>query len=124
MPTVTHTVTEKHAGKRLDIFISHYEPHISRNRIQTLIKEGLARVNGRTEKAGYKVKSGEAVALELPERKTFEVLPEPIPLYVIYEDAHLIVLNKPPGLVVHPAPGRSEEHTSELQSPLNLVCRL
>jgi 23S rRNA pseudouridine1911/1915/1917 synthase len=105
MPTTTLTVTEKHIGKRLDIFIAHYEPHISRNRIQTMIKESLALVNGRVEKPGYKVKLGETVAIELPEKKVYEVLPEPIPLYVIYEDPHIIVLNKPPGIVVHPAPG-------------------
>ena len=105
MPTITHIVTQNHLSKRLDVFIGHYEPHISRNRIQTLIREGLARVNGRVEKPGYKVKLGEQVTLELPERTVHEVLPEDIPLYVIYEDAHLIVLNKPPGLVVHPAPG-------------------
>ena len=105
MPPITHTVTEKHVGKRLDIFINHYEPHISRSRIQTLIKEGLARVNGNIEKPGYKVKLDESVTLDLPERKIYEVLPEPIPLYVIYEDPHIIVLNKPPDLVVHPAPG-------------------
>jgi len=101
----TYTVTEKHVGKRLDMFIGHYEPHLSRSRIQTMIKEGRARVNGKIEKPGYKVKLGEQVTLELPERKVREVLPENIPLYVIYEDPHIIVLNKPPGLVVHPAPG-------------------
>jgi 23S rRNA pseudouridine1911/1915/1917 synthase len=105
MPTTTLTVTEKHIGKRLDIFIAHYEPHISRNRIQTMIRDGFAFVNGRTEKPGYKVKLGETISLNLPEKKKCEVLPEPIPLYVIYEDPHIIVLNKPPGLVVHPAPG-------------------
>jgi 23S rRNA pseudouridine1911/1915/1917 synthase len=105
MPIVTHIVTEKHISKRLDIFIAHYEPHVSRNRIQTLIREGLALVNGRGEKPGYKVKLGETISLELPDKRVHEVLPEPISLYVIYEDAHLIVLNKPPGLVVHPAPG-------------------
>jgi 23S rRNA pseudouridine1911/1915/1917 synthase len=105
MPITTLTVTEKHIGKRLDIFIAHYEPHISRNRIQSMIKEGLARVDGKIEKPGYKVKLGESITLELPEKKVHEVLPEPIPLYVIYEDPHIIVLNKPPGLVVHPAPG-------------------
>ncbi len=105
MPTITHIVTEKHFGKRLDMFISHYEPHISRNRIQTLIKDGHALVNGSSEKPGYKVKLGESITLELPERQVREVLPEPIPLYVIFEDPHIIVLNKPPGLVVHPAPG-------------------
>jgi 23S rRNA pseudouridine1911/1915/1917 synthase len=105
MPSTTHIVTEKHVSKRLDIFIAHYEPHISRNRIQTLIREGLALVNGKPEKPGYKVKLGEEVTLELPDRPVHDVLPEPIPLTVIYEDAHIIVLNKPPGLVVHPAPG-------------------
>ena len=105
MPTTTLTVNEKHVGKRLDIFIAHYEPHISRNRIQTMIKDGLALVNGRAEKTGYKVKLGETIALELPEKKEFDALPEPIPLNVIFEDAQFIVLNKPPGLVVHPAPG-------------------
>jgi 23S rRNA pseudouridine1911/1915/1917 synthase len=105
MPTISHIVTQKHTGKRLDIFIAHYEPHISRNRIQTMIKDGHALVDGRIVKPGYKVKPGEQVTLELPERQVREVLPEPIPLSVIYEDPHIIVLNKPPGLVVHPAPG-------------------
>ncbi len=105
MPTTTLLVNDKHAGKRLDVFIAHYEPHISRNRIQTLIKDGRALVDGKTEKPGYKVKRGEAVSLDVPERKFHDVLPEPIPLSVIYEDPHIIVLNKPPGLVVHPAPG-------------------
>jgi len=105
MGLITYIVTEKHSGKRMDIFIAHFEPHISRNRIQAMIKGGLALVNGKTEKTGYKVKLGEQITLDLPEKPVREVLPEAIPLQVIYEDPHLIVLNKPPGLVVHPAPG-------------------
>jgi len=105
MPQTTLTVTDKHVGKRLDIFIAHYEPHISRSRIQSMIKDGRARVDGIIEKPGYKVKLGEPVTLDLPERTVHEVLPEPIPLDVIYEDPHMLVLNKPPGIVVHPAPG-------------------
>ncbi len=105
MPQTAHIVSEKHIGKRLDIFIAHYEPHISRSRIQFLIKNGLALVDGRAEKPGYKVKLGEQVTVDLPERTTHDVLPEAIPLHVIYEDPHMIVLNKPPGIVVHPAPG-------------------
>ncbi len=105
MPLITHIVTEKHIGKRLDIFIAHYEPHVSRSRIQAMIREGLARVNGKTEKPGYKVKLDERVDLDLPERQFHETLPEPVPLSVIYEDAHIVVVNKPAGLVVHPAPG-------------------
>jgi 23S rRNA pseudouridine1911/1915/1917 synthase len=105
MPITTHIVTENHVSKRLDVFILHFEPHISRSRIQSMIKDGHALVNGQIEKPGYKVKLGENVTLDLPEKNIHEVLPEPIPLYVIYEDPHIIVLNKPPGLVVHPAPG-------------------
>ncbi|OGW33539.1 MAG: hypothetical protein A2X58_07910 [Nitrospirae bacterium GWC2_56_14] len=105
MPIVTHIVTDKHVGKRLDIYIGHYEPHVSRNRIQTLIRDGLALVQGRSEKPGYKVKLGEGISIDLPEKKVHAVLPEPIALSVIYEDRQLIILNKPPGIVVHPAPG-------------------
>lgn len=105
MPIATHTVNDKHAGKRLDIFIAHYEPHLSRTRIQALVREGLALVNGKTVRAGYKVKPGETVSIEVPERTIHEVLAENIPLNIVYEDDDMIVLNKPPGLVVHPAPG-------------------
>jgi 23S rRNA pseudouridine1911/1915/1917 synthase len=105
MPFATHIATDRHAGKRLDVFIGHYEPHLSRNRIQTLIKEGQARVNDRPEKPGYKVKTGDCVVLDLPDRPIREVLPEPLLLNVIYEDNDMLVVNKQPGLVVHPAPG-------------------
>jgi 23S rRNA pseudouridine1911/1915/1917 synthase len=105
MPPKTLIVTDSHAGKRLDMFIQHHEAYSSRNRIQTLIKDGLALVNGKTEKSSYKVRAGDTVTLELPERPVREVLPENIPLHVVFEDDHMVVLNKPPGLVVHPAPG-------------------
>ena len=105
MPLKTLIVTDSHAGKRLDMFIAHFEAYSSRNRIQTFIKDGLALVNGKAEKPGYKVKPGDQITLELPERKIREVLPENIPLHIVFEDDHMIVLNKPPGLVVHPAPG-------------------
>jgi len=105
MPLKTHIVTDSHAGKRLDMYIAHFEAYSSRNRIQTLIKDGLASVNGKPEKPSYKVRAGDTVTLELPERKVREVLPENIPLHIVFEDDHMVVLNKPPGLVVHPAPG-------------------
>jgi len=105
MPPKTLIVTDSHSGKRLDMFIQHHEAYSSRNRIQALIRDGLALVNGKAEKPGYKVKPGDSIALELPERPVREVLPENIPLHVVFEDDHMVVLNKPPGLVVHPAPG-------------------
>lgn len=105
MPPKTLIVTDSHTGKRLDLFIQHHEAYSSRNRIQTLIQDGLALVNGKTEKPSYKVRAGDSVTLELPERPVREVLPENIPLHVVFEDDHIVVLNKPPNLVVHPAPG-------------------
>ncbi|MDH4163155.1 MAG: RluA family pseudouridine synthase [Nitrospirota bacterium] len=105
MPYTTFTVTESHRGKRLDLFIQHHDAHISRNRIQAMLADGLALVNGKPEKPGYKVKPGDVITLELPERIIREVLPENIPLHVVYEDDAMVVLNKPAGLVVHPAPG-------------------
>jgi 23S rRNA pseudouridine1911/1915/1917 synthase len=105
MPPKTLIVTDSHAGKRLDLFIQHHEAYSSRNRIQELIRDGRAQVNGRSEKPSYKVKPGDSIALQLSERPVREVLPENIPLNVIYEDDFMVVLNKPAGLVVHPAPG-------------------
>jgi 23S rRNA pseudouridine1911/1915/1917 synthase len=105
MPPKTLIVTDSHSGKRLDLFIQHHESYSSRNRIQALIKDGLVLVNGKNEKPGHKVKPGDNVSLELPERPIREVLPENIPLHVVFEDDHMVVLNKPPNLVVHPAPG-------------------
>jgi len=105
MPPKTLIVTDSHTGKRLDMFIQHHEAYSSRNRIQTFIKDGLALVNGKPERPSYKVRAGDSVTLELPERPVREVLPENIPIHVIFEDDHMVVLNKPPNLVVHPAPG-------------------
>jgi len=105
MPPKTLIVTDSHSGKRLDLFIQHHEAYSSRNRIQSFIKDGLALVNGKHEKTSYKVRAGDMVTLELPERKVREVLPENIPLHVVFEDDHMVVLNKPSNLVVHPAPG-------------------
>jgi 23S rRNA pseudouridine1911/1915/1917 synthase len=105
MPPKSHIVTDSHTGKRLDMFIQHHEAYSSRNRIQALIRDGLVLVNGKVEKPGYKVKPGDSVTLELPDRPVREVLPENIPLHVVFEDDHMVVLNKPPNLVVHPAPG-------------------
>ena len=130
MPQKILTVTDSHAGKRLDMFIQHHEAYSSRNRIQELIRDGLALVNGKQEKPGYKVKSGDAVTLELPERPVHEVLPENIPLNVIFEDDYMVVLNKPPGLVVHPAPGNYTGtlvnallfHYGSLPKPVSRTC--
>ncbi len=100
------TVSAEEAGQRLDKVISARLPDISRSRIQSLIAEGRVRVNGTAvSRPSYKVRADETVELELPPPKPLELEAQDIPLSVVYEDEHLIVIDKPAGLVVHPAPG-------------------
>ena len=94
------------AGReRLDRFLTRMEPALSRAHVQKVIAEGQALVAGRVRKANYKLQAGEEVTFHLPEAKPVEILPEDIPLDIRYEDDHLLVVEKPAGLVVHPAAG-------------------
>lgn len=103
------TVVEMQNG-RLDKACSEIFSDYSRSQIKQLLDGGNITVNGKTEKAKYKVKSGDVIRLEEPETKTLELRPENIPLDIVYEDDDVIVINKPQGMVVHPAPGH-DEHT-------------
>lgn len=103
------TVVEMQNG-RLDKVCSEIFSDYSRSQIKQLLDGGNIIVNGKTEKAKYKVKSGDVIRLEEPETKTLELRPENIPLDIVYEDDDVIVINKPQGMVVHPAPGH-DEHT-------------
>jgi len=95
---------------RLDTYLRGKFPAVSRGAIQRLIEEGCIRVNGRQVKPTHTPHAGEQVEVRWPEAKSAEALPEEIPLDILFEDAALLVLNKPAGLVVHPAAGH-EEHT-------------
>ncbi|MCX5839164.1 MAG: RluA family pseudouridine synthase [Deltaproteobacteria bacterium] len=101
------TVAPGEAGLRLDLFLTGKAPQLSRAAIQRAVAEGLALVNGRSAKAGRRVKAGDEVAIRLPEARPSGVLPEAIPLKILYEDASLLVIDKPAGMVVHPAAGHS-----------------
>lgn len=103
------TVVEMQNG-RLDKVCSEIFSDYSRSQIKQLLDGGNITVNGKTEKAKYKVKSGDVIRLEEPETKTLELRPENIPLDIVYEDDDVIIINKPQGMVVHPAPGH-DEHT-------------
>jgi 23S rRNA pseudouridine1911/1915/1917 synthase len=98
-------VTLGETPKRLDLFLANREPELSRAGLQRLIQEGHIRVNGMSVKSSYKIRPGDRIVLTIPRPEPLELKPEPIPLEVLYEDAVLLVLNKPAGLVVHPAPG-------------------
>ncbi|MGI9382711.1 MAG: RluA family pseudouridine synthase [Methyloligellaceae bacterium] len=98
--------TDDDAGERLDRFLARQLPAFSRSRLKTLVKEGHARQDGRTiEEPNYRVKPGDSFEITVPPAAPAVPRPEAIPLDVVYEDDALIVLDKPVGLVVHPAAG-------------------
>ena len=99
-------VDAAHAGGRLDAVIAAAIAELSRTQVQRLIDEGRVALRGAAAtKANARVELGDAIAVRVPAPEPLELAPEPIPLAVLYEDAELIVIDKPAGLVVHPAPG-------------------
>ncbi|MBN1405055.1 MAG: RluA family pseudouridine synthase [Candidatus Omnitrophica bacterium] len=99
-------ITDEDAGKRLDVFLSHaLGSEYSRSQIQQAIKQCPTLVNKRSSKSGYRLKAGDEIEFTSPEPKITKAEPENIPLDVIYEDKDVIVVNKPCGMVVHPAAG-------------------
>jgi 23S rRNA pseudouridine1911/1915/1917 synthase len=96
-------------GERIDRYLSQHLPDLSRSRIQQLIEQGNVQVNGKVSTSKkITVQSGDRISLTIPEAKPLDLQPEAIPLEVLYEDNALIIINKPAGLVVHPAPGHEE----------------
>ncbi|MEX0893341.1 MAG: RluA family pseudouridine synthase [Gemmatimonadota bacterium] len=93
------------AGTRLDAFLATRLPDLSRSRAARLIEDGAVRVNREPARKSYPVEAGDRVELLLPEPTASGVAAEPIPLRIIHQDEHLAVVDKPAGLVVHPAPG-------------------
>lgn len=104
--TTNYHVDSEKAGERLDVFLSRAQTDLSRNRIKQLILSGAATINGKSVvEPKYKVKTDEKIILVTPPPEDPEPKPENIPLEIVFEDDQLIVINKPVGLVVHPAPG-------------------
>ena len=103
-------VEPSHHGTRLDHFLASILTEHSRSRLQDLIKSGAVLVNDKQTKPGAKLRTGETISFEEPPAEKSELLAEEIPFEVLYEDDELIVLNKPAGLVVHPAAG-NPSHT-------------
>lgn len=98
-------ISEEHNGKRIDKYLSSVLDGKSRSYIQGVIDEEKVNVNGKIVKSNYKLKTKDVVDLEIPEPTKLKVTPENIPLDILYEDKDVIVVNKPQGMVVHPAPG-------------------
>jgi 23S rRNA pseudouridine1911/1915/1917 synthase len=104
------TVEQSRPGERLDKYLGARHPAVSRGTLQRLIEQGHIQVNGRTVKPTHVPRAGEVISIHFPEARPAEAQPEDIPLDILFEDADLLVLNKAPGIVVHPAAGH-EEHT-------------
>lgn len=92
-------------GLRLDAYLPEMEPSLSRSAVQKLLEKGEILVGGKPVKKNYRIKPGDEIEYQLPEPEEVDILPENIPLDIRYEDEDVIVINKPKGLVVHPAPG-------------------
>ena len=92
-------------GVRIDAFLAEMVEQLSRSAAQQLLEKGGITVNGKAVKKNYKTHDGDEITVELPEPEPVELLPENIPLDIRYEDEDVVVINKPKGLVVHPAPG-------------------
>ena len=90
---------------RIDKVLTILEPEITRSQLKNLINDGHVTVNGQPVKPKYKVQAGDKISLVKPEPQSLELTPENIPLDIVYEDDDVIVVNKPQGMVVHPAPG-------------------
>ncbi len=102
------TVQPGEAGARLDAWLGSRKPELSRARWQELIKAGHVRVNGQPKKPHYELRENDVVDYEIPPAAPTELVAQDIPLNILFEDSDILVLNKPPGLVVHPAPGHSD----------------
>lgn len=114
-----HIVENEDAGKRIDVFLSEENEDISRSAVQKNIENGNILVNGKKVNKNYKLSAADEISVDIPEPEEAEILPENIPLDILYEDKDVIVINKPQGMVVHPAPGH---YTGTLVNALMYHC--
>jgi 23S rRNA pseudouridine1911/1915/1917 synthase len=96
------------AGTRIDRFLAGEDTGLSRSALQALVADGHVLCNGKPVPKSLKLKAGDTILLEIPDAKPIAAVPQDIPLDIVYEDAHLLVVNKPKGMVVHPAPGNPD----------------
>lgn len=101
-------ITAEESGERIDALLARTLPSLSRSQVQKLLEQGMVTMNGRELKKNFRCSAGESYELLLPEPDELPLIPQDIPLDVVYEDGDLIVINKPRGLVVHPAPGHPD----------------
>lgn len=106
-PRAEFSVRPEEAGMRLDRWLATRFPELSRTRLKTLVETGHVTVGGQARKAAYRVRAEERVSVEFVSREPQRLVPEPVPLSIVYEDADLLVVDKPAGMVVHPGAGHA-----------------
>lgn len=105
---ISFTINKSQCGQRLDIFLAQSDAAISRSHVKCVIEEGDVLVNGKEPKVSQKLKEGDVIILTQRPPTEAKALPQDMPLNIVYEDEAIIVINKPVGMVVHPAPGNYE----------------
>ncbi|MCQ4726334.1 RluA family pseudouridine synthase [Anaerotignum faecicola] len=120
METFTVAAEDEFINKRIDCFVSETEDSLSRSQAQKLIESGNILVNGKNVKSNYKIRKNDIVYIEIPDPEPLEIEAEDIKLDILYEDDDVIVINKPQGMVVHPAPGH---YSGTLVNALMYHCR-
>lgn len=105
MEDIKIIIDEKYIGQRIDKVLSKEMTDYSRTQIQLLIQNGHVKVNNQIIKASYKLESNDVIDIHIPEPENTDILPEDIPLNIVYEDSDVIVVNKPTGMIVHPSAG-------------------
>lgn len=115
-----YIVSQEEKGKRLDTYIPSVDTDITRTSAQRLIEDGNILVNGKNAKVSYKIQENDKISVEIPEPKQIELKAQNIPIEIIYEDSDIIVVNKPKGMVVHPANGNSD---GTLVNAIMAICK-
>ena len=115
-----YIVSQEEKGKRLDAYISSADTDITRTSAQRLIEDGNILVNGKNAKVSYKIQENDKISVEIPEPKQIELKAQDIPIEIVYEDSDIIVVNKPKGMVVHPANGNPD---GTLVNAIMAICK-
>ena len=119
MELFTVAVEDEDIGKRIDSYIALVRDELSRSQVQKLIENEFILVHSKPVKSNYKLRKNDVLDIQIPEPEPLEILAEDIPLDILYEDRDVIVVNKPQGMVVHPAPGH---YTGTLVNALMFHC--
>lgn len=115
-----YIVSQEEKGKRLDTYIPSVDTDITRTSAQRLIEDGNILVNGKNAKVSYKIQENDKISVEIPKPKQIELKAQNIPIKIIYEDSDIIVVNKPKGMVVHPANGNPD---GTLVNAIMAICK-